>query len=616
MILDKIKNPSDIKKLPLNEKKILSEEIRDIILKTVSENGGHLASNLGVVELTIALLSYLDLDKDKIIWDVGHQCYTYKLLTGRKDKFNTLRKTGGISGFPRSNESNYDFFDVGHSSTSISVALGMARAISIKKEKKKVVAIIGDGALTSGLAMEALNDAGISKTNLIVILNDNKMSISKNTGGLSQFLSHLRTRKTYVKLNSIIRKIVTNIPFIGKYLYKIVAYIKKRIKGLFIKNMYFENIGYTYLGPVNGHNISDMINILKSTNNIDGPILLHVITKKGKGYLKSELEPNKYHAVSPFDINKGLINKHNETYSDIVGNTLVKLAKNDKRIVAITAAMAEGTGLSNFKKHYPKRFYDVEICEEHALTMSSGMAKEGMIPFVAIYSTFIQRGYDEIIHDICLNDCHVVLLVDRAGNTGNDGETHHGIYDLSFLKTIPNLVIMAPKDAFELYLMIKFSINYHHPIAIRYPKGNIININENKKILLGKSEILKEGRDITILAVGKMVQRSLNISHKLSNDNIDAEVINIRFIKPFDYDTVIQSFNKTHLLVTIEDNDYEYGFAEIITKYINQDKVKSFGYPDTFISHGNISDLEKKYHLDEDSLYNEIIDFYQKNKQV
>lgn len=617
MILDKINNPSDVKKLSLKEKKILSEEIREIILKTVSENGGHLASNLGVVELTIALLSYLNLDKDKIIWDVGHQCYAYKLLTGRKDKFNTLRKTNGISGFPRCKESIYDFFDVGHSSTSISVALGMARAASIKKEKKKIVAVIGDGALTSGLAMEALNDAGISKTNLIVILNDNKMSISKNTGGLSKFLSHLRTRKTYVKLNSIIRKMVTNIPFIGKYIYKMVSYIKKRIKGLFIKNMYFENIGYTYLGPVNGHNISDVINILKSTNNIDGPILIHVITKKGKGYLKSELEPNKYHAVSPFDVNNGLIiNKNKKTYSDIVGETLVKLARKDKRIITITAAMEEGTGLCNFKKYYPKRFFDVEICEEHALTMASGMAKEGLIPFVPIYSTFLQRGYDEILHDIALNDTHVVIMVDRAGNTGNDGETHHGLYDLSFLKTIPNLTILAPKDAFELSLMITFAINYPHPIAIRYPKGNIININENKKISLGKSEILKEGSDITILAVGNMVYKALNIADKLYNNNINAEVINTRFIKPFDKETLINSFKKTNLLVTIEDNDYEYGFAEIITKYINQDKVKSFGYPDAFISHGNILELEKKYHMDEDSLYNEIFEFYQKNKQL
>lgn len=615
MILDKIHNPSDIKKLSLKEKQILCNELREIIIKTVSENGGHLASNLGVVELTVALLSYLNLPDDKLIWDVGHQCYAYKILTGRKEQFNTLRKTNGISGFPRCKESIYDFFDVGHSSTSISVALGMSRAAEIKKEKKKIVAVIGDGALTSGLAMEALNDAGISKTNLIVILNDNKMSISQNTGGLSKFLANLRTRKFYVKLNSKTRKLVIKIPLIGKYIYKIVTYIKKRIKGLFIKNMYFENIGFTYLGPIDGNNIRDVSDILESINNLNGPILLHLVTKKGKGYLKSEMEPNKYHAVSPFDINQGVIKiKDKMTYSDIVGETLIKLAKKDKRIVAITAAMEEGTGLLNFAKHYPKRFFDVEICEEHALTMASGMAKEGLIPFVAIYSTFLQRGYDEILHDISLNDTHVVILIDRAGNTGNDGETHHGIYDISFLKTIPNICIMAPKDAFELSLMINFSLNYNHPIAIRYPKGNIININQNQEITFGKSEILKKGSDITILAVGKMVQRSLTIAQKLELNNINAEVINVRFIKPFDKETIINSFNKTKLVVTIEDNDYEYGFSLIVTKYINKDKVKSFGYPNTFITHGSISDLEKKYHLDEENIYQEILKFYNKNK--
>ncbi len=613
MILDRINEPNDLKKLNLKEKNELAKEIREKILDVVSKNGGHLASNLGVVDLTIALYSTLDMPKDKVIWDVGHQSYTHKLFTGRKDVFDSLRKYHGISGFPKIKESIYDSFDVGHSSTSISVALGMARARDLKGENEKIVAIIGDGAMTSGMSLEAINDAGCSKTNLIVILNDNEMSISKNSGGFNMFLSKLRTRKSYVKFDSFIKRIILHIP-LGKYLYKFFSYIKKRIKGLFIQNMYFENIGFTYLGPVNGHSIKDMEKIFNHLNNISGPILVHVITKKGNGYLPAEKYPNKYHAVSPFDIKTGKPLKEKALdYSKVFGDKLVELAKDNKNIVAITAAMEEGTGLSKFAKTYPKRFFNVEICEEHALTMAAGMAKEGLIPVVALYSSFMQRGYDQIIHDICLTNEHVVLMLDRAGNTGNDGETHHGIYDLSYLNTIPNLTILAPMNFNELEKMMKFAVNYNGPIAIRYPKGSEeINL-KSKKIIQGKSEILKVGKDVTIVAIGKMVARAYQLSNMLQNDNIDAEVINARFLKPLDIDTITKSFNKTKKIVTLEDNDYEFGFGATIKKYVPEDKVLSLGYPNIYLEHGKIDELEKVYGLDLDSMYQKISN-YLKNK--
>ena len=517
MVLDKINEPNDLKKLNLNEKNELAKEIRNKILDVVSKNGGHLASNLGVVELTIALYSTLDMPKDKVVWDVGHQCYTHKILTGRNNKFDTLRKYGGISGFPKISESVYDAFDVGHSSTSISVALGLARARDIHHGKEKVIAIIGDGALTGGMSIEALNDAGNSKSNLIVILNDNTMSISKNNGGLARFLSKLRVRKFYVRFDNLIKKIVIHIPLIGKFIYKIASYVKRRIKSIFISNMYFENIGFTYLGPVNGHSIKDMERIFKNCSNISGPILIHVLTKKGYGYNKALKEPNKYHAVGPFDIKTGKPLKEKKLdYSHVVGNKLVELAKTNKDIVAITAAMEEGTGLSEFAKTFPKRFFNVEICEEHALTLAAGMAKGGLIPVIPLYSSFLQRGYDQLVHDICLTNQHVVILVDRAGNTGNDGETHHGLFDLAFLNTIPNLVIMSPKNFKELESMLEYAINYNGSIAIRYPKGSEEDFKLNtKKITLGKSEVLLNGKDITIVAIGNMVVRAYKVAKSL-----------------------------------------------------------------------------------------------------
>ncbi len=614
MILDKINSPVDLKKLSLKEKQQLSLEIKDYILNVVSHNGGHLASNLGVINLTIALYSTLDMPKDKVIWDVGHQCYTHKILTGRKESFKSLRKFNGISGFPKINESIYDSFDVGHSSTSISIALGMARARDLKKKKEKIIAIIGDGALTGGMSIEALNDAGCSKTNLTIILNDNKMSISKNNGGLSKLLSSLRTRKFYIKLDSIIKKIVWHLPF-GKHIYNFLSYIKRKIKGLFISNMYFENIGFTYLGPVDGNNIKDMEKLFKNSFNIPGPVLIHVITKKGSGYMPAEKNPDKYHAVGPFDIKTGKPLKESKLdYSHVFGKKLVELAEENKNIVAITAAMKDGTGLANFAKKYPKRFFNVEICEEHALTMAAGLAKGGMIPVIPLYSSFLQRGYDQLVHDICLTKQHVVIMIDRAGNTGNDGETHHGIYDLSYLNTIPNLTILAPKNFNELEKMLEFAVNYNGPIAIRYPKGSEELDLKSKKIVLGKSEILRNGKDITIVAIGKMVARAYQLASKLKEGNIDAEVINARFLKPLDIDTIKESFNKTKLLVTIEDGDYEFGFGATIKKYIREDKVLSIGYPNVYLEHGSISEIEKKYHLDIDSMYEKIVNYLKEHK--
>ena len=605
MILDKINKPEDLKKLNLKEKKELSKEIREKIIKQVLDKGGHLSSNLGVVELTIALYSQIDLEKDKVVWDVGHQTYTHKILTGRKGKFSTLRQKGGLSGFPKREESKYDSFNTGHSSTSISAALGMARARDILKESRNIYAVIGDGAITSGIALEALNDAGISDTDITIILNDNQMSISKNTGGFSKFLSNLRTRKLYIKSNHNIKKIVKKIP-LGKKIIKIVEWTKKRIKGLIIKNMFFENIGFTYLGPVDGHNIEALEDIIKRSKNIKGPKLLHVITKKGKGYKEAEKNPNKYHMYSP--------NKSEKTYSSVMAETIAKLAEKDKKIVAITAAMEDGTGLKIFKEKYPERFFDVEIAEEHALTMAAGMAAEGLKPVVAIYSSFLQRGYDQIVHDICMQNLPVIMCVDRAGIVGEDGETHQGILDISFLNTIPNLTVMAPKNKQELKEMLIFSSKLNKPVAIRYPKNAKEIKTKTSKIEYGKAEIIEKGKDITIVAAGKMVNKALEVREMLLKNNIKTTIINARFIKPLDIKTIKNEAKKTKLLVTIEDNIKETGLGEKIKSEINNIKTLTLGYPDKFISHGKIEEIENEYMLSSEKIYKQILKTYKQIK--
>ena len=609
-ILNKVNMPEDIKKLKIKEKEQLAKDIREFIIQNVSNTGGHLASNLGVVELTIALHSVFNMPEDKIIWDVGHQTYVHKILTGRKDKFQTLRQLGGIAGFPKSSESEYDSFNTGHSSTSISVALGMARARDIKQEHNNVVAVIGDGALTGGMALEALNDAGCSNTDLIVILNDNEMSISKNVGGISMLLGKIRTKKAYTKSNQYLKNTFNKIPGIGKIIVNSARKIKYSIKQLFIQNMFFEDLGFQYLGPIDGNNIEKVEDLLEMAKKLKGPVLVHVVTKKGKGYKPAEDNPDKFHSTSSFEIETGKSKKEKKTdYSKIFGEKLVDLAKENRKIVAITAAMCDGTGLSKFKKQFPDRFFDVGIAEQHALGMAAGLAKDGMIPVIPIYSSFYQRGYDQVIHDICIQNLPVVMCVDRAGVVGNDGETHQGILDMSFFSLIPNLTILAPKDFVELGQMLEFAVNLNSPVVIRYPRGGEGNIafDTHDTVKLGKSEILQEGDDITIVGIGKMTEKAMQVASLLKNENISCEVINARFIKPIDIGTIIKSINKTKKIVTIEDGILRGGLAtsvqEVIISNNMQDVIfKSFGYNDCFVKHGSVDQIEKIYGLDAKSI--------------
>ncbi len=612
-ILDTIDSPKDIKKLTYDEKRKLATELRRYILKVVSVNGGHLASNLGVVELTIALLSVYNCPKDKIVWDVGHQSYVYKILTGRKEEFKTLRTLDGLAGFPKINESKFDVFGTGHSSTSISAALGLACARDLKGENNAVIAVIGDGALTGGMAFEALNDAGAKKTNITIILNDNEMSISKNVGGMSLELEKIRSKRIYRESKSFIKRGLKKIPVVGTGLVDIAGRVKSSIKNLFIKNMLFEDLGFTYLGPVDGHDIEKLEEILKISKKIDGPKVIHVLTRKGMGYKPAEESPDKFHGVSSFDLKTGKsIKPKKDDYSKIFGQKLVKMAKRDKSIVAVCAAMKTGTGLVEFADQFPKRFFDVGIAEQHALTFAAGLAKEGLKPFVAIYSSFYQRAYDQVIHDIAIQKLPVIMCVDRAGQVGNDGETHQGLFDLSFFNVVPNLTIMAPKDFKELEDMMDFSLTLNKPVVIRYPRGGegAVKFTKHPGIEEGKSEIVYTGKDLTILAIGNMVERAVELRERLDKDGISAEVINVRFLKPFDRDAVLKSIQKTSRVITIEDNVLTGGLSSIVKELILENKldvqIKSFGYPDEFIKQGAPAEIEKKYHIDTESIYEEI----------
>ena len=616
-MLENIKSDKDFKKLSIDEKYGLCSELRNYILDVVSKNGGHLASSLGVIELTVALESVFDLSKDKVIFDVGHQCYAHKIINGRKDAFKTLRCHNGIAGFPKYQESLTDTFNTGHSSTSISAAMGFAKSRDIKGEHNSVIAIIGDGALTGGMALEALNHVGSTNTNMIVILNDNEMSISKNVGGINEFLTKLRSRKSYRKSNDKWKKIIGSVPLVGNVFVKIVSKLKEAVKSAIIPKMYFEDIGFTYLGPIDGHNIEDMEAIFEKTKEMDGPILIHVLTKKGKGYKFAEETPDKFHSISSFDINTGkTINKKKKDYSSVFGNKLVRLAHENKNIVAVTAAMKDGTGLSLFKEKYEDRFFDVGIAEQHALTFAAGLAHDGMIPFVPIYSSFYQRGYDQVIHDICMQNLHVIMCVDRAGCVGNDGETHQGLYDLSFFKLIPNIVIMCPKNFLELESMMEFACTLNKPIVIRYPRGSESNIKfKNNKIKLGSGEKIKSGDDLSIITIGNMVSRGYEVSEKIKEIGISSELINVRFLKPLDTKLISKSINKTKNVIVIEDSTSIGGLGSsikelLIDENISDVKFKSFSYPDKFIEHGNVSELESIYNLDVDS----IVDYIKSNK--
>ncbi len=622
-LLKKVQTPEQLKELNIKQKEELAKILRQEVLETVSKTGGHLASNLGVVELTIALHSSFNAPQDKIIWDVGHQTYIHKMLTGRRNKMDTLRKLDGISGFPKGAESEYDCFETGHSSTSISAALGMARARDIKKEDYNVVAVIGDGALTGGMALEALNDAGCSKTNLIVVLNDNEMSISKNVGGISAFLTKLRLRRDYEKSNEYVKKIVNKLPGdAGDKIINFVRKVKRGLKQLIIPNMLFEELGFCYLGPVDGHNIEKLEDIFRKAKiqSKEGPVLVHVLTKKGKGYIPAEANPDSFHSTSGFNIISGESDKpKRKDYSKAFGEALVNLAEKNDKIVAITAAMKDGTGLTEFSKKFPNRFFDVGIAEQHALTMAAGMAKEGLKPVVSIYSSFYQRGYDQVIHDIAMQNLPVVLCVDRAGIVGNDGETHQGIFDLAFFNLVPNLQILAPKNFEELSKMLKYALEQNSPVVIRYPRGGEENIftKKCKEITLGKAEILKKGKDITILAIGKMVSKAQKIAKSLQEKEIHAEVINARFLKPLDAQTIIKSVLKTKKIITIEDGIMQGGLATLTLECLAKENlektfIKSYGYPTEFIKHGKVEEIEKLYGLDEETIKNYIIQYFEK----
>ncbi|MBE7037351.1 MAG: 1-deoxy-D-xylulose-5-phosphate synthase [Ruminococcaceae bacterium] len=606
MLLEKIKNPSDLKKLNKAEYPALCNEIRKTLVDNVLKTGGHLASNLGVVEITLAYHLVFDSPKDKIVFDVGHQSYVHKLLTGRYDKFSTIRQFGGLSGFPKPNESKCDAFVAGHASTSVSAALGIARARDLMGDNFNVCAFIGDGALGGGMAYEALNDAGSSKNKLIVILNDNEMSIEKNVGGMSEYLSKLRTTKKYINTKDNVNNILSKMGKVGNVTKNAVSTIKDAFKYSAISGIIFEDLGFKYLGIIDGHNLENLTDVFERAKQIDGPVLIHTFTKKGMGYESAENNPEKFHGVS----RRALIDDTDTIdYSAAAGKILVKKANENNKIVALTAAMASGCGLVDFSNKFPKRFFDVGIAEQHMVTMAAGMAKGGLIPFVCVYSTFLQRAYDQIIHDVCLQNLKVIFLIDRAGIVGDDGETHQGIFDLSFLTHIPNMAILAPTSQKELEQMIDYAIYEHNgPIAIRYPKGAISLDDNHTDFEFEKSEIIKDGNDVALFAVGKMNKFAKNAIKKLEEKNISAAHINVRCVKPFDKNTIEEYSKKVKLMVFLEDNLKNGGFASyVITNSDIKCPVLSFGWDDKFIEHGKPSILFEKYKLDENSVSDGII---------
>ncbi|TYQ13378.1 UNVERIFIED_CONTAM: 1-deoxy-D-xylulose-5-phosphate synthase [Acetivibrio alkalicellulosi] len=613
-ILDQVNSPDDIKELNIEQIDELASDIRYFLIEKVSKTGGHLASNLGVVELTLALHRVFNTPEDKIIWDVGHQSYVHKIITGRKNMFDNMRKLGGLSGFPKVNESDHDCFNTGHSSTSISAALGIAKARDIKKEKHSVIAVIGDGALTGGMAFEALNDAGRSPNNLIVILNDNKMSISENVGGLSHYLNKIRTEPFYYKVKEDIDIILNKIPAIGKSAVKALDRVKGSIKYMIMPGIIFEELGFKYIGPIDGHDMSELETVLTRAKKLKGPVLVHVYTQKGKGYTHAEEKPHLFHGISPFEIESGeVIVNSGPGYSEIFGRELLKIAKKDKRVVAITAAMPQGTGLDKFSQKYPERFFDVGIAEQHAVTFAAGLAQNDMVPVVAIYSSFLQRAYDQILHDVALQKLHVVFAIDRAGIVGEDGETHQGIYDISYLRHIPNLAIMAPCDYNEFKKMLEYAVIEHDgPIAVRYPRGKGQDkIFNTPDIKLGQSILLREGSDITIVAVGNKVETALQVADALEKIDLSAEVIYSRFIKPIDPKIILNSAVKTRRLITIEDNVIQGGFGSKVLEMINQKginiKTRIFGYPDELIFHGSNNELKEIFRLDPQSIFHDVL---------
>lgn len=618
MILENIHKENDIKKISLDNMPLLAEEIRKFLIDKISMTGGHLGSSLGTVELTMALHLAFTLPEDKIIWDVGHQAYTHKLLTGRKNGFDELRKYGGLSGFPKRKESKCDSFDTGHSSTSISAGLGYAQARDLLDKKNYVISVIGDGSLTGGMAYEALNNAARLKTNFIVVLNDNNMSISENVGGMSKYLSNIRTAKTYTDLKTNITNALNRFPNLGDKVIESIKRTKSGIKQLVIPGMFFEDMGITYLGPIDGHDVSGMIKVFSEAKKLNNAVLIHVITKKGKGYLPAEKEPARFHAAEPFDIltGKPKHKKEQPNYTDVFGNTIVKLAAENENIVAITAAMSDGTGLKRFQKEFPERFFDVGIAEQHAVTFAAGLAAGGLKPVVAVYSSFLQRAYDQILHDVCIQNLPVVFAIDRAGLVGSDGETHQGLFDLSYLSSIPNMSIMAPKNKWELSEMLKFATEFNAPIAFRYPRGTAYDglRDYHAPILYGKSEWIYEEEDIALLAVGSMVGVAKEVREDLKDRGYDCSMINARFVKPIDENILDELAEKHKLLVTLEENVGSGGYGEKVRNYItshySQIKLLSITLPDDYIEHGNVDLLKKEVGLDAESIVKRIITDY------
>ena len=614
MVLDKIQRPNDVKELKEQELPILADEIRQFIIDKVSDNGGHLASNLGVVELTIALHRCLNFPQDKLIWDVGHQSYTHKNLTGRKNGFDSLRKYHGMSGFPKRDESNCDAFDTGHSSTSLSAGLGMVCARELKKEKFKVVSVIGDGSLTGGLAFEALNNAASLKSNYIMILNDNHMSISENVGGLSHYLAGVRTAKGYTNFKKNVKASLSKMNAIGEELERNIRRAKSMLKQVFIPGMFFEDMGITYLGPIDGHNIEALTEVIEDAKQVEGAVLIQVITEKGKGYEPAQLHPESYHGVGPFIKKNGMAKKPKEeaTYTDIFAKTICELAQTHEILVAITAAMMDGCGLKGFAKRFPDRFFDVGIAEEHAVTFACGLAAGGFHPFFAVYSSFLQRGYDQILHDMCMQNLPVTLMLDRAGLVGNDGETHQGVFDLSYLTMIPNMTVFAPKNRYEFQDAIAFAADFEAPMAIRYPKTDAVRVLKEYRepIKLGKSEWIRRGSRVALLAIGTMVETAMEVEELLAKDGIDATVVNLRFAKPLDYEMLDEVLDYHSLIVTMEENVLSGGVGEHICRYVELHstgvRVIACGIPDKFIHQGSIKELLEETGLDAQSIYQKI----------
>ena len=614
MVLDKIQGPNDVKELKEQELPVLADEIRQFIIDKVSDNGGHLASNLGVVELTIALHRCLNFPQDKLIWDVGHQSYTHKILTGRKKGFDSLRKYHGMSGFPKRDESNCDAFDTGHSSTSLSAGLGMVCARELKKDKYTVVSVIGDGSLTGGLAFEALNNAASLKSNYIMILNDNHMSISENVGGLSHYLAGVRTAKGYTNFKKNVKASLSKMNAIGEELERNIRRAKSMLKQVFIPGMFFEDMGITYLGPIDGHNIEALTEVIEDAKQVDGAVLIHVITEKGKGYEPAQLHPESYHGVGPFIKKNGMAKKPKEeaTYTDIFAKTICELAQTHEKLVTITAAMMDGCGLKGFAKRFPDRFFDVGIAEEHAVTFACGLAAGGFHPFFVVYSSFLQRGYDQILHDMCMQNLPVTLMLDRAGLVGNDGETHQGVFDLSYLTMIPNMTVFAPKNRYEFQDAIAFAADFEAPMAIRYPKTDAVRILKEYRepIKLGKSEWIRRGSRVALLAIGTMVETSMEVEELLAKDGIDATVVNLRFAKPLDYEMLDEVLDYHSLIVTMEENVLSGGVGEHICRYVELHstgvRVVACGIPDKFIHQGSIKELLEETGLDAQSIYQKI----------